>query len=185
MFCFIYRWLMSNGLDNGKEPDGFLAEHIEQCPACSGFLASCKSVGFRLKRDSLTVHSDPGGLLNRKIIESLPRQKEMSISPPAGLIGQKFFTPIRFAAACFVMLAVLGVIILMTSPPQETADTGLLKDIISDSSLLPGGIDGVVSVDVILTESMAKEVDNLVSDAQSAANFLIACANSGLSYQQE
>jgi hypothetical protein len=164
----INKWFISRSSDTGKKLPGFVTRHLRSCSGCQKFSRLSGLLAQRLIRDGGVLLRERDDLLNERINSSLGPE-------PRPIITMKrkpfhIFVP-AFAAALFILVVAMGVILQNTHPgptlPGQNPLTGL-SGLVSGNATLPELVRRVES-------PMESEMSGLKQTVNSAAKFLISC----------
>ena len=167
MFCWLYRFMISNAVDADNRLSAGTRRHIEKCADCRGFRQMCLSLDEGLRREAARRGAD----------EELPAQfgrRVLAAVPARGAATYKL--PIRWArpalaAGCIALAVLIGVFFVSfgpnESPVAERARIDGLYNLMGDGH--PAAWAGLVH------KPLAGEIENLAEGTESAVRFLVAC----------
>jgi len=158
MFCWFFRFVISNAADSGKRVDSVTRWHILSCPSCRQFHRSCQTIGRELRSEA-TAFPPASRDLTREILARLPRAQfnRPSRSKWAAVA----------AAAC--VAAVIWIGVTNGRREQTKPQTPPTYAIATPRIELPKTWTRV------LETPLTSEVRHLSNDAQSSIRFVVAC----------
>ncbi|MFC2155361.1 hypothetical protein ACFLRB_02570 [Acidobacteriota bacterium] len=168
MLCIIHKWFVSRSLDTGKKLPGFVSSHLRHCGGCREFHQLSGSLSRRLARDGEVYLLERDEFLNERINSALtakPQPVVVKKRNPA-----QIFVP-AFAAALFVFVVAMGVILQNTKGVAPGANTNPLTGI---SELVPGKRASLPEIVGRVESPMESEMTGLKKSVGSAAKFLIS-----------
>lgn len=170
MFCWLYRFMISNALDAGNKLSAATQKHIENCADCQGFRQMCLSLGEGLRHEAARRSGD----------EELPADFGRQVLAAVSTRGAETFKLTvkwarpALAAACIAVAVLIGVLFMSLSPNEhpvaEPARMDGLYNLMGDGHLrLRRTWAGLVE------KPLAGEIENLAEGTESAVRFLVAC----------
>ena len=180
MFCFLYKWFISNTLDTGKPLPDFVKSHLGHCNQCRAFMASVNSIHVRLKSDAEKLSLPQSRDLSKRIIDALPNTFQLSRmkhqDEKNGQVFLKWYRGSHFSwkpalsMAMAVILLVVG-ISWLTGPGKTPVSMNENGHLISK---LKVNSESIQKFAVNLESPLLKELDLLKNAANSAKDFLIS-----------
>lgn len=168
MFCFIYRWMISQALDSGKDLAGVVTRHSQHCSACGDFYRLSQSLNHKLVREASGFLGESNDTLNEKIISALGTR-----SAPR-LTKRRIRLPIPALAAALVVLAVTVGILLQTIPVNVNTSRTNKNPL---NALTEFDIANISLKEIIgrVESPIESEMLYLKQSITSASEFLISC----------
>lgn len=180
MFCWLFRFLISNSMDQSSRISEVAQRHASHCAGCRRFYEACVSLGEGLEREAASHGSrrTAPGRLSRRVLQA-------TLNKPAGT--QKVGIRLRpvIAAACLAAVLAAGVLYVAfdrrsRARQYERAVTGVQELVAlarmgdgqrpdAGPSSARGGLSG------LLEGPLQGEVRNLTHGTESAVRFLVAC----------
>jgi len=167
MFCWLYRFMISNAVDGDNRLSERMQRHIRRCAGCRGFHEMCLSLGKGLSREADRQGADdelPADFGRRVLAAASAQSAEtykLSIWRSRPVI----------AAACIAVAALLGTLFLTLNqnepPAPEPQRLGGIYNLIDED--LPKAWAGFVK------KPLTDEIENLTEGTESAVRFLVAC----------
>lgn len=144
-------------------PRGPGSGHVAGCEDCQMHFAACDDFDLALKRDALAVAQAPSGGLEQRIIRAVhqaARAEERGSAPyfSFGLAG---------AAACSA-----AAILIFQQPPTPSPVAPTERTLAITSGDRTGAAVSPAMASLLETDPLQSEVDAVISDAQSAVQFL-------------
>ena len=169
MFCFIYKWMISWGLDSGKRMPGAVNRHIDRCSTCREFARLSGFLSTRLTEDApgfLQKNHDTDDWLNIKISSALDTK-----APPQLKRRPSFnFMPKPALAAALVLLAVAIAVIFRVIPLTAPAPGGPSINELSKPVTVKNPLQIIEKVE----SPIESEMRSLGQSINSAAKFLVS-----------
>ena len=168
MFCFIYRWMISQALDSGKDSAGVVTRHIQHCSACRNFYRLSQSLNHKLVREAPGFLRESNDTLNEKIISALDTR------PAPRLTKRRIRLPIPALAAALVVVAVTVGILFQTIPVNVNTSSTNENPL---NFLTEFDITHISLKDMMgrVKSPMESEMLYLKQSITSASEFLISC----------
>jgi hypothetical protein len=155
MFCWFFRFMISNAADSGGHVGAITRWHALRCANCRQFHRTCRTLDKNLRAEAAAL-STTSRLFTREVPVSLPHAQGRPPARPAWS---------AIAAAACLVVAVLFVVpsrhIESPTPPAHTVPAPRME--------LPGAWAQV------LETPLTTEVQRLSDDARSGIRFLVAC----------
>jgi len=168
MFCFIYKWMISQALDSGKDLAGVVTRHIQHCSACGDFYRLSQSLNHTLVREASRFLGESNDTLNEKIISAIDTR-----SAPR-LTKRRIPLPISALAAALVVVAVTVGILLQTIPVNVNTSISNKNPL---NELTEFDIANISLKEIIgrVESPIESEMLYLKQSITSASEFLISC----------
>jgi hypothetical protein len=169
MFCRFFRFMISIAADGDGELAGLTQRHVLRCAGCRDFHEICQSLGCGLRRDGAKPEVATGmpEALGGRIMEAVAARK---------LEGYKLRIRFRVAAvAASVALILLGGALFLAAQRNAQGPGRLDQGSISDVLGRLAVDDASAEWSQVVETALAGEIRNLTYDAESAAEFLVAC----------
>lgn len=152
MWCWFFRRMVSHAADSDQAPGPLTMQHLSRCRDCSRFSETCRLLAEGLRREAsdLKDGTEQSGRPSRPVI---PRGPAIA----------------RVGVAAIIALAVFaGVYLAARSPQPETH---------SPMGQIVGGTTNAFenTWEPLTMNPLAGEIENLVSDAESGVDFVLAC----------
>lgn len=160
MFCWFFRFLISNASDADERVGMVTRRHALRCADCLQFHRTCRTLAKGLRAEAVVL-SPASRRLTREVLTSLPRVRHRPRARPA-------WTTVA-AAACFVMAVLFALASRRSGPPGPPAP--FPRAISTPRMQLPHVWTRV------LETPLTTEIRNLSNDAQSGIRFLVACVD--------
>jgi hypothetical protein len=168
MFCSIYKWLISQALDSGKNVSKPVNRHLHNCSSCREFAAFCGELKVRTDKEKIEFLERKEEALNQKIISALAKD-----TAPRNIPSRKPLLRPVLAAASLALIIFSGIFIFNTANRDQAVP--------SDSLFSLSAVD--VPVDSVLMKidsPLQDEILSLKETMKTASEFLYACVDPGL-----
>ena len=109
MFCSVYKWLISQALDSGKNVSKPVSRHLRHCSSCREFAAFCGELKEKATQEKIDFLDKADEALNKKIISSLAKDTATSEA-----ISRKPFLRPVLAAASMALIIFSGIFMVGT-----------------------------------------------------------------------
>ncbi|MEN6575036.1 MAG: hypothetical protein ABFD90_01745 [Phycisphaerales bacterium] len=155
MFCWFFRFMISNAADSDGHIGTITRWHALRCANCRQFHRTCRTLGKNLRAEAAALPAT---------------SRQFAWEVPASLPHAQRRPPARPAWSAIAAAACLAVVVLFVvpsrhiespTPPAHTAPTPRME--------LPGAWAHM------LETPLTTEVQRLSDDAQSGIRFLVAC----------
>ncbi len=159
MWCWFFKRMVSHAADSDRAPGWLTTRHLSRCRDCSRFHETCLSLAQGLRREALDIAGGirPSGRPSG--VTTIPHPVSHTIGPAIARIA---------FAAIVVLGASIGIYLVARSSRPETGSPakqpGETVSTASDNTWEP-----------LTMNPLATEVENLVSDAESGVDFVLAC----------
>jgi predicted anti-sigma-YlaC factor YlaD len=167
----LYRWKISNAIDDDVVLSEQLRSHLLKCGACREFFNSSVSIAERLAEQAVVSSPEIPPRLRRRIVSTISVKRRMRTERASTI-------RLRVAAACMLLAAVLGLAGIAvlnrgreSMPAADVGDT--LKDVFATGQLAEE--DLTVAIPSFLERPVSGELRNLADGTESAVQFLLAC----------
>ena len=171
MFCFIYKWLISDCLDSEKKPDGQLAAHIAKCTKCSAFYLNSASLPDKLRFKPRPSAGDLSSKVQATIIEHALRAGQAAVPDQTKRFPR---LAISLAATLLILLSAVATLSIIkdrsTTLPRSASDYSSVPYNAQDT-LLSAMLDVDSPIFATLTPLFADHTADIQLDAKSAINF--------------
>ena len=170
MFCILYKWMISRGLDTGKGLTRSVSNHIRGCAACREFAHTAEALASRLVKEAPPFLTEEYPALEERIISALDAPEE-----PLPVRGRQrwsfnFFPVPALAMAGLVILAVTIGIIMYSGSTPSTGPIGNPMDELVAAPLVKNPLQLMEKVE----SPIEKEMKLLGQSVKSATDFLIS-----------
>ncbi|MCK4293111.1 MAG: hypothetical protein KAY65_07925 [Planctomycetes bacterium] len=165
MFCWFFRFMISNAADGDGGLSGGTERHIRRCANCREFYEACLSLGEGLRREGAVVNDEFSRRLSERVLAAVPGRR-------ANTYKLTFKWRPIVVAACVAVIASMGVLFLTrreNGPDSNQYENG--REIIY--SLV--GEDFLETWPKLVEGPLPGEIENLAADTESAVRFLVAC----------
>jgi predicted anti-sigma-YlaC factor YlaD len=165
MFCSIYKWLISQALDSGKNVSKPVSRHLHNCSSCREFAAFCGELEKKANKEKIDFPQRTEEALNKKIISSLAKETALSKT-----ISRKPILRPILAAASLALIIFSGIFIFNTINKDRSTSSGILFSL--SSANVP--IDNVLGK---IDSPLQEEILSLKETMKTASEFLYACVD--------
>lgn len=139
MFCWIFKWKISQSHDRQIPLRGLTARHVSRCGQCRDFDRSLHGLTHRLKRSVPGLLQEPSHDLAEKVITSLAQKPRET-----GVCGPRK-RPLLATAATLVIL-VAGLLVLSRLVPMKKSPPDPLFPLKSTASIsAPAAMKGILT----------------------------------------
>ena len=159
MFCWFYKLMISNALDNDNQLSRQTKKHVRKCPDCQQFYETCSYLGQELGQQVGLPNKDYSERLNEDILLSLSDKR------PETIKSETLWKPVLIAA-CLVVVFSIAILFVAKYFEKPVPDTRI-PDVEVLIAQLPDSIESPLRI----------EFENLVSDTESAVRFLVTCVD--------
>ena len=97
MLCWFFRLLISNAMDEDKQPSGITRKHISDCADCRRFYNVSLSLAESLKQEESVSTDGTYRRLNKRILRALPARRTVKNN-----VEMKLWT--AAVAACIALI---------------------------------------------------------------------------------
>ena len=173
MFCWFYRWKISDTFDgDGSLPDR-CRRHLLQCDRCREFFKTSIALGEQLSLEAALTCPDVPAQLRQRIALTVSSSNRKTPKPPFGIRR-------RVAAACVAVALLMTALFAVTAhrraggPDVEVVPaSAMLQSIFYTDEMtvdnLPESVGGFVE------RPLAGQLETIAKQTESAVKFLIAC----------
>lgn len=181
MFCWIFKWMISNAADRNSELSDAAKGHICHCGRCRQFYETCLTLAEQLKHRAAIRHTKFGERLSKRVLEVVSCQQRND-----GLARLRARPVVAAACAASIVLAA-GLFLVGRRGGQET---GQKNGRIESSAAMQGLFftEKLAGVDLmekgfpaewsgLVEKPLTDEIDNITNDTKSTLQFLflVAC----------
>jgi len=171
MFCSIYKWKISQAMDQGKPISSNVKRHLAKCESCREYAEFCTSLKPKFIRDKQNMLEDFDEGMKEKIMAAIPEKPErVSVT---GKNPRWHLWPSRrpalipsLAAAASVLVIVIGLLFFILPRPKQTPPIGQISTLISAAS--PGDVLSKME------SPLEKEYAELKRAFESTSKYLIS-----------
>ncbi len=172
MFCWFYRWKISDTFDgDGSLPDR-CRRHLLQCDRCREFFKTSIALGEQLSLEAALTCPDVPAQLRQRIALTVSSSNRKTLKPPFG-IGRSV------AAACVAAAVLMTALFAVTAHRRGGSDlevapaSAMLQSIFYTDEIT---IDNLhESVGGFVERPLAGQLEIIAKQTESAVKFLIAC----------
>ncbi len=167
MFCWFYRLNISNSFDAEKPVMGITRKHLENCESCRHFYNVTNFMESALPAEAKLLMRDISSEANAQIMQNITEDKTTPVPFKLKL------RPIAVAAG-IVYIFLISTFFLPSNPTVEEKDqfnetiTGLTNIVNYDKGIAFAGI---------VQGPIQTELENIIGDVKSVAQFLFTCVN--------
>ena len=165
MFCWLFKFLISNTMDAGNELSERAKKHIRRCADCRSFYETHLSLGDALRRRAADFDEHLPAHFARRVFDAASPEAGPTLRLPV-----RRFRPV-LAAACILIVASLAAVLLTVGhedPKIDPPDISLdIPSIMNDGR--PAAWAGLVK------KPLSDELENVTNGTESAVRFLVAC----------
>lgn len=86
MSCFLTRWMISNALDNRREPSARVFSHIEQCDSCRSYHEEAVALNGHLAKE-VRPDSEYPEFLHARIMNAVKSDHHLKLWKPVRLLA--------------------------------------------------------------------------------------------------
>lgn len=165
MFCWIFRFIISNTVDAGNGLSNRTQKHVRTCKDCRSFYEACLSLDKGLRSEAADFDEDLPVHFARRVFDAASAGAEQAFE-----ISVRWFRP-ALAAACVVVVASLAAILLTVNHEGPTVAEPRRIDGIS--RLMDDGRPTAWAG--LVRKPLSDELDNVTQGTESAVRFLVAC----------
>ena len=168
MFCSIYKWLISQALDSGKNVSKPVSRHLHHCSSCREFAAFCGELKKKTIQEKSYFLDRTEKALNKKIISALAKDT----APNKTLSRKPFLRPV-LAAASLALIIFSGIFIFNTINKDRSTSSGSLFSL----SAVDVPFENVLGK---IDSPLQEEILSLKETMKIASEFLYACVDPNL-----
>lgn len=167
MFCWFYRLNISHSFDVEKPVMSVTRKHLEKCESCKRFYNVTHFMESALPAEARLLTKDFSSEANAQIMQNITEYKTTPVPFKLKL------RPIAVAAG-IVYVFLISTFFLPSNPTVEEKDrfnetiTGLSNIVNNDKGIAFAGI---------IQGPIQTELENIVGDVKSIAQFLFTCIN--------
>ena len=165
MFCSVYKWLISQALDSGKNVSKPVSRHLRHCSSCREFAAFCGELKEKATQEKIDFLDKADEALNKKIISSLAKDTATSEA-----ISRKPFLRPVLAAASMALIIFSGIFIFNTINKDRSTPSGSLFSL----SAVDVPVENVLGK---IDSPIQDEILSLKETMRIASEFLYACVD--------
>jgi hypothetical protein len=173
MFCWFYRWKISDTFDGGGSLPDRCRCHLLRCDRCREFFKSSIALGERLSLEAALTCPDVPAQLRQRIALTVSSSNRKTPKPPFGIRRS-------VAAACVAAAVLMTALFVVTahrrgggSDVEVAPASAMLQSIFYTDEMtidnLPESVGGFVE------RPLAGQLETITRQTESAVKFLIAC----------
>lgn len=138
MFCSIYKWKISQGMDSGKPISGRVQKHMSKCVSCREYAELCTSLKPKFSQDKQAILQDFDAGLTKKIMAAIPGKPELEteLKQKARMPWRSVRRPalIPSLAAALVVLVISISLLILLPRSKQTPSLGQISSLVSAAS---------------------------------------------------
>jgi len=165
MFCWLFKFLISNNADTQNALSDTVRNHVRTCENCRAFYEACLSLGDNLKSRAADFDETLPDHFARRVFDTASTETRQTVKLPV-----RWLRP-ALAAACILIVASLATILLTVNHENPIApapgQTNGISRVIEDGR--PAAWAGLVN------KPLNDELNNVTQGTESAVRFLVAC----------
>jgi hypothetical protein len=166
MFCFYYKWKISEHLDQDQEVSPGLSRHLAKCQSCGNFYHSSRQIASRLSDEKASMLKPLPTPFTASVISAISETDRPDFTPTK----RRFIIPA--AAVGSLATVLLLTFIWLAAPFRQSPTAGIELPVLA--SLNKGQQDVQKFINQFETP-IQKEARQLKESVESAANYLKAC----------
>jgi len=182
MFCWFFRFKISDAMDGDGVLSRAVEKHIRRCADCREFYNGCVLLADGLRGKAAVSNDGTSRRLSKRVLRVVPyrqtavRKVSIRLWPVA-------------AAACIALVVLAGVLFLAKYQREQIGREGVPGTEIQVVRSLVGG-DFAGAWSGVVERPLAEEMEKLEGNTESAVRFLVTCvavnvAGSGVNQQLE
>jgi len=167
MFCFIFRWMITQALDSQAPVSRLIRRHLHRCPQCRNFAAATTSIHEQLARDVPRVSHQDFGRLQQQIVQALPTDFSDAAEPPRGpMLWQALAASVVLFVVSYALLSIAG-----STPGNSSISQSASTATAKDQSLLSISL---AELSPFVESPLRQEYKGLRQNAEAAVQYILA-----------